>query len=124
MIGDKDVRPWGTWQILDEGDGFKVKRITVDPMQRLSYQTHQFRAEHWAIVSGTATCVVDGETIVLGPRESIDIEIGQAHRITNMHDETLVLIEVQTGSYTGEDDICRLEDDYGRSSETIQAEAV
>ena len=60
MIGEKDTRPWGTWMVLDEGDGFKVKRITVDPMQRLSYQTHEHRAEHWAVVSGrdTATSVI------------------------------------------------------------------
>lgn len=123
MIGEQDTRPWGTWTILDEGDGFKVKRITVGPMQRLSYQTHEHRAEHWAIVSGTATCVVDGEISIVGPGESIDVAVGQAHRITNMHDETLVLIEVQLGSYCGEDDIYRLEDDYGRT-ELLEAEAV
>ena len=121
MIGVKDTRPWGTWMVLDEGDGFKVKRITVDPMQRLSYQTHEHRAEHWAVVSGKATCVVDGQTIIIGPGESIDIAIGQAHRITNMDEEVLVLIEVQMGAYTGEDDIIRLEDDYGRAP---SAEAV
>ncbi|GEP40460.1 hypothetical protein NPS01_41230 [Nocardioides psychrotolerans] len=114
MIGDCDTRPWGSWQVLDEGDGFKVKRLVVAPHQRLSYQTHEHRAEHWAIVSGKATCVVDGELILAGPGQSIDVEIGQPHRITNMEDETLVLIEVQMGAYTGEDDICRLEDDYGR----------
>lgn len=124
MIGEQDTRPWGTWMILDEGEGFKVKRITVKPMQRLSYQTHEFRAEHWAIVSGTATCVVDGEIVLVGPGESIDVEVGQAHRITNMHDETLVLIEVQMGTYCGEDDICRLEDDYGRAELEYEAEAV
>ena len=116
MIGDFDERPWGSWQVLDEGEGFKVKRIVVRPHQRLSYQTHEHRSEHWAIVSGTATCVVEGELILAGPGQSIDIEIGQAHRITNMQDEVLVLIEVQMGAYTGEDDICRLEDDYGRVS--------
>lgn len=124
MIGEKDARPWGTWMVLDEGEGFKVKRITVNPQQRLSYQTHEFRAEHWAVVTGTATCVVDGEVVLIGPGESIDISIGQAHRITNMHDEVLVLIEVQMGSYTGEDDICRLEDDYGRAAADLAAEAV
>ena len=116
MIGDFDARPWGSWQILDEGDGFKVKRILVTPHQRLSYQTHEHRSEHWAIVSGTATCVIDGELVLAGPGQSVDVEIGQPHRITNMHEEDLVLIEVQMGAYTGEDDICRLEDDYGRVS--------
>jgi mannose-6-phosphate isomerase len=117
MIGDSDTRPWGGWVILDEGDGFKVKRIKVNAHSRLSYQTHEHRAEHWAIISGKATCVVDGEIIVVGPGQSIDVEIGQAHRITNQQDEPLVLIEVQMGLYTGEDDIVRLEDDYGRALE-------
>lgn len=117
MIGDSDTRPWGGWVTLDEGAGFKVKRIEVNPHSRLSYQTHEHRSEHWAIISGKATCVVDGEIIVAGPGESIDVEIGQAHRITNQQDEPLVLVEVQMGHYTGEDDIVRLEDDYGRALE-------
>jgi mannose-6-phosphate isomerase len=110
-----DERPWGSWHILDEGDGFKVKRIVVKPHCRLSYQTHAHRAEHWVVVSGKATCVVDGETVVAGPGDCVDIALGQPHRIANDEDETLVIIEVQRGSYTGEDDIVRLEDDYGRS---------
>ncbi len=110
-----DERPWGSWHILDEGVGFKVKRIVVDPGCRLSYQTHEHRAEHWVVVSGKASCVVDGQDVVAGPGECVDIAIGQPHRIANAEDETLVIIEVQRGSYTGEDDIVRLEDDYGRS---------
>ena len=119
MIGEKDTRPWGTWMVLDEGDGFKVKRITVDPMQRLSYQTHEHRAENWVVAAGTCTAVIDGETVVATAGQSIYVEIGQAHRITNMHDEVLEIIEVQLGAYTGEDDICRLEDDYGRAPATV-----
>lgn len=114
MIGDHETRPWGEWQVVDEGDGFKVKRIIVQPHQRLSYQTHVHRAEHWVVVSGKATCTVDGETTRVGPGQSIDVAQGQAHRITNAEDEILVVVEVQTGSYTGEDDIVRLEDDYDR----------
>lgn len=114
MSVTSDHRPWGSWHILDEGPGFKVKRIEVHPQARLSYQTHEHRAEQWTVVSGTATCVVDGEPVVARPGESVSIEVGQAHRITNQHDTLLVLIEVQTGAYTGEDDIVRLEDDYGR----------
>jgi mannose-6-phosphate isomerase-like protein (cupin superfamily) len=116
MIGDFDIRPWGSWTTLDEGDGFKVKRIEVSPHSRLSYQTHEHRAEHWTIVSGIATCVVDGEIIVLAAGDSVDVALGQPHRITNQQDEPLVLIEVQRGAYTGEDDIVRLEDDYGRAA--------
>ena len=115
MTSTSEDRPWGSWHVLDEGEGFKVKRIVVDPSCRLSYQTHAHRAEHWVVVSGKATCVVDGETIVAGPGDCVDVALGQAHRISNEDDQTLVIIEVQRGSYTGEDDIVRLEDDYGRS---------
>ena len=115
MVGESEERPWGSWHVLDEGDGFKVKRIVVTPGSRLSYQTHEHRAEHWVVVAGTATCTVDGETVVAGPGEYVDIKLGQPHRIGNQGDETLVIIEVQRGAYTGEDDIKRLEDDYDRA---------
>lgn len=118
MIGESDQRPWGSWHILDEGDGFKVKRIEVLPHSRLSYQTHEFRSEEWIVVSGRATCVVDGETVVAETGQIVHIDVRQPHRITNADDELLVIIEVQQGPYCGEDDICRLEDDYGRTSET------
>ena len=114
MIGDSAVRPWGSWQVLDEGDGFKVKRIVVEPGGRLSYQTHEHRAEHWTVVSGVATILIDGDERVLHVADSVNVAIGEPHRIANEHDEKLVIIEVQHGAYTGEDDICRLEDDYGR----------
>jgi mannose-6-phosphate isomerase len=113
-VQTSDSRPWGSWHILDEADGFKVKRLVVTPGSRLSLQRHEHRAEHWVVVQGTATCTVGEETVVLDPGASVDIEVGQAHRIANQGDETLVIIEVQRGSYTGEDDIVRLEDDYGR----------
>lgn len=115
MTGESENRPWGSWHVLDEGDGFKVKRIVVDAHQRLSYQTHRHRAEHWVIVFGKATCVIDGETRVAGPGDCVDVAVGQAHRICNDESESLVLIEVQRGEYTGEDDIVRIDDDYGRS---------
>jgi mannose-6-phosphate isomerase-like protein (cupin superfamily) len=114
MIGESDNRPWGSWHIIDEGDGFKVKRIEVLPHSRLSYQTHQHRSEHWVVIAGKATCVIDGQTTVRGPGESVDIAIEQPHRICNDDDQPLVIIEVQRGDYTGEDDIVRLEDDFGR----------
>lgn len=115
MIGERDSRPWGTWQVLDEGDGFKVKRITVLPGARLSYQTHEHRAEHWVVAQGRATCVIDGETVGAGVGECIDVPVGAAHRIGNAEDTELVIIEVMRGSYLGEDDIVRLEDDFGRA---------
>jgi mannose-6-phosphate isomerase len=108
-------RPWGSWQVLDEGAGYKVKRLDVHPGARLSYQTHRFRSEHWTVVRGTATCVVDDEILVVPSGGSLDVPQGAAHRISNLHDEPLSLIEVQRGDYLGEDDITRLEDDYGRS---------
>jgi len=115
MTGEFENRPWGSWHVLDEGEGYKVKRIEVMPGQRLSYQTHEHRSEHWIVIAGTATCVIDGDEIVVPTNETIFVEVGQAHRITNMHDEKLMIVEVQGGAYTGEDDIVRLEDDYGRS---------
>ena len=114
-VTTSENRPWGSWHVLDEGDGFKVKRIVVDPGRRLSYQRHELRAEHWVVVSGTATCTLDGETVVLGPGETVDVAVGQAHRIANHGDQAVVIIEVQRGAYLGEDDIVRLEDDYGRA---------
>jgi mannose-6-phosphate isomerase-like protein (cupin superfamily) len=107
-------RPWGSWHVLDEGDGYKVKRIVVHPHCRLSYQTHAHRSEHWFVVTGKATCTLDGHVRIAGPGEYVDVEVGQAHRIANEQDEVLIVVEVQQGAYTGEDDICRLEDDYGR----------
>jgi mannose-6-phosphate isomerase len=113
-VATSDVRPWGSWHVLDEGEGFKVKRIEVNPGSRLSLQWHEHRSEHWVVVTGTATCTVGEETVVLRPGGTVDIDVRQAHRIANEGVEKLVIIEVQRGSYTGEDDIVRLQDDYGR----------
>jgi mannose-6-phosphate isomerase-like protein (cupin superfamily) len=110
-----DERPWGNFTVLDdEMFDHKVKRIVVLPGKRLSYQTHAKRAEHWFIVDGDATVVLDGVEHHLTPGESIDIAIGQAHRCENHGTVPVVFIEVQHGSYFGEDDIVRLEDDFGR----------
>jgi mannose-6-phosphate isomerase len=117
-VTSSESRPWGSWHVLDEADGFKVKRIEVSPGSRLSLQKHELRAEHWFVVAGTATCTIGADTVVLAPGEAADIAIGQAHRIANQGDETLVIIEVQRGTYTGEDDIVRLQDDYGRADLT------
>ena len=109
-----DERPWGSFTVLDEGSGFKVKRIEVLAGKRLSYQKHSMRAEHWFIVSGTAKVTLDGEEIIKRAGESVDIATGAAHRVENPGDELLVFIEVQQGNYLGEDDIVRLQDDFGR----------
>lgn len=110
-----DQRPWGTFTVLDEADGYKVKRIEVLPGKRLSYQKHAQRAEHWFIVAGTAKVTLDGKDIFLKPGEYVDIAVGAAHRIENPGEEKVVFIEVQRGGYLGEDDIERLQDDFGRT---------
>ena len=109
-----DQRPWGTFTVLDEADDFKVKRIEVLPGKRLSYQKHAQRAEHWVVVEGTAKVTLDGHDIVVNAGEASDIAIGTAHRVENPGDKMLVFIEVQRGGYLGEDDIVRLQDDFGR----------
>jgi mannose-6-phosphate isomerase-like protein (cupin superfamily) len=111
---DSETRPWGSWHVIDVSDGYKVKRIHVAPGQRLSLQTHEHRSEHWVVIQGEATCTVGEETVVVGTGQSIDVPLGAAHRLANEGSEELVIIEVQLGSYTGEDDITRLQDDYGR----------
>jgi mannose-6-phosphate isomerase-like protein (cupin superfamily) len=111
-----DRRPWGTFTVLDEGDNFKVKRIEVLPGKRLSYQKHAQRAEHWFMVQGTARVTLDDKEITVAAGAAIDIGLGAAHRVENAGDQLLVFIEVQRGSYLGEDDIVRLQDDFGRST--------
>ena len=102
--------------MLEEAASHKIKRMTVSPGQRLSYQRHQQRAEHWYIVSGQACVTLEDVEHIIGQGHAIDIPRGSAHRVANKTDELLVLIEIQVGDYFGEDDIERLEDDYGRGS--------
>jgi len=109
-----DERPWGSFTVLDEGEGFKVKRLEVFPGKRLSYQRHRQRSEHWFIVRGTARITLDGEVVDKNAGEAVDIKSGTAHRVENPGPDLLVFIEVQTGTYFGEDDIVRIEDDFGR----------
>jgi mannose-1-phosphate guanylyltransferase/mannose-6-phosphate isomerase len=108
-------RPWGSYELLVQGEGFQVKRIVVNPGQRLSLQMHHHRAEHWVVVRGTAEVVNGDETMLLTEDQSTYIPIGAKHRLSNPGKYPLELIEVQSGSYLGEDDIVRFEDVYGRS---------
>lgn len=110
-----DERPWGNYTVLDEGAGYKVKRIVVLPGKRLSYQKHARRAEHWMIVGGIARVTLDGREIDLKAGDHIDIPLGAAHRIQNPGETDCIFIEVQQGDYLGEDDITRLQDDFGRT---------
>ena len=107
-------RPWGKYEVLQESATHKVKCIWVNPGKRLSYQRHKFRAEHWFIVSGTAEVTINGEISKVGPGDAVDFGIGVLHRIHNVGSEDVVFVEVQTGTYFGEDDIERVEDDFGR----------
>jgi len=110
----EDVRPWGRYEILSENSDHKVKRIIVNSGARFSYQRHQHRAEHWFIVSGQAKVTHNGAEIEMSAGDSIDMAQGDLHRLANIGSEPVVFIEVQTGTYFGEDDIERIEDDYNR----------
>ena len=110
----KMYRPWGFFETLLESEIFKVKLITVKPKSRLSLQSHRFRAEHWVVVKGSAVVTLEKEEIHLTTSQSIYIPQKQKHRLQNRTDNLLSIIEVQTGSYFGEDDIIRYEDDYSR----------
>ena len=108
-------RPWGTYSVLDDNERYKIKRIVVKPGKRLSLQKHLHRSEHWVVVSGTATCTVGDKTFYVRSNESTYIPMGELHRLQNEGKLPLVIVEVQVGEYTGEDDIIRLQDDFKRS---------
>ncbi len=108
-------RPWGSYTVLTEGDSFKVKTLEVHPGRRLSYQKHARRSEHWFVVTGEGIVTLDGVDVPVHRGSTIDVGLGVAHRIHNTGSRPLVFVEVQHGDYFGEDDIVRLEDDYGRS---------
>jgi mannose-1-phosphate guanylyltransferase/mannose-1-phosphate guanylyltransferase/mannose-6-phosphate isomerase len=109
-----EVRPWGRFEILRDTDDFKSKVIVVEPGQRLSYQSHRHREEHWVIVSGHPVVTLDGERLELAPRQHVHIPLGAKHRIENPGAEPVVFVEVQLGDSFAEDDIVRYEDDYRR----------
>jgi len=113
--GGRGDRPWGYYLVLYEEERLKVKRFLVRPGKRMSLQRHRHRAEHWHLVRGEALVTLDGEGIRMEAGQSLDIPQGAVHRIENVGEEDVVVIEVQTGSYLGEDDIERLEDDFGRA---------
>ena len=113
-LHQKVFRPWGSYESLVVGEQFQVKRLTVAPGQTLSLQLHHHRAEHWVVVSGEAQITRGEEQLTLGPDESTYIPIGMKHRLANRGTAPLEVIEVQSGSYLGEDDIVRFDDVYGR----------
>ena len=113
-IAVTETRPWGRWTVLGEGDGYKVKRLEVNPGHRLSLQFHHRRSEHWIVVSGTARVVIGERIEYVQAQESTFVPAGASHRIENPGPLPLIIIEIQSGPYLGEDDIVRLQDDYGR----------
>ena len=114
QIHTKAYRPWGSYEVLEEGEGFKIKKIIVKSGARLSLQKHSYRSEHWIVVAGEASVRIENTTRTLYANQSTYIAPGQIHRLENTAKTPLVLIEVQVGSYLGEDDIIRIEDDYKR----------
>ena len=107
-------RPWGSYTVLEEKDGYKIKRIVVEQGKRISLQKHFHRSEHWVVLSGSATVTINEKVFTVNPNESTYIKAGDVHRLENQGKLPLVIIETQVGEYTGEDDIVRLDDDYKR----------
>jgi mannose-1-phosphate guanylyltransferase/mannose-6-phosphate isomerase len=107
-------RPWGSYESLDSGPRFQVKRLMVSPGKKLSLQLHHKRAEHWVVVRGVATVTCGDQTFDLKENQSTFIPLGEKHRLENRQAEPLEVIEVQSGDYLGEDDIVRFDDDFGR----------
>ncbi|MBP6915128.1 MAG: phosphomannose isomerase type II C-terminal cupin domain [Syntrophaceae bacterium] len=114
MMKEDNKRPWGYYEILSDAPDHKVKRIIVNPGGVLSLQRHKKRAEHWFVVSGEGMVTLEKDKYPVKPGSAIDIVVGAAHRMENTSANDLIIIEIQTGTYFGEDDIERLEDKYGR----------
>ena len=110
-----DHRPWGFFEVLSDALNHKVKRIIVYPGKRLSLQRHRLRSEHWYVIAGEGIITIDGKELSLSAGQAIDINRGELHRIQNPGSENMTFIEIQTGEYFGEDDIERIEDDFGRT---------
>lgn len=111
---ERTLRPWGWFETVSEVAGHKIKRIQVSPGQQISLQKHHHRAEHWVVVCGTAHVTLDDRVFDLPVGGHCDIALGQVHRLANRTTQAVEIIEVQFGDYLGEDDIVRMQDDYGR----------
>ena len=114
-MNERDERPWGSYEVLVDAPDHKVKEIVVKPGKRLSLQKHARRSEHWFVVRGTGVVSLDGAPVEVGAGVAVDVALGASHRIENTGSVDLVFVEVQHGEYFGEDDIVRLEDDFGRA---------
>lgn len=107
-------RPWGSYEVIQTQPNFQIKKISVNPGNRLSLQSHKYRSEHWFILSGSGQVQIDEQIIVIGAQESVFIPVGAKHRVKALGENKLEFIEIQTGSTFDEDDIVRYEDDFGR----------
>lgn len=114
QAGDSSLRPWGSWRVLEVFPHSVLKRIEVLPGKRLSLQRHRHRAEHWVVADGEASVLVGQQTLRLATGQCIDIPVGAVHRLANESSSTVIVMELQHGALLSEDDIERLEDDYGR----------
>ncbi len=114
-MNETGIRPWGMYEVLASETSFQVKTITVSSGQRLSYQRHRYRSEHWYVVLGDGLVTLEGTTLDVTAGSTVDVAVGMAHRIQNVGTGPLLFVEVQRGTYFGEDDIERLSDDYGRA---------
>jgi mannose-6-phosphate isomerase-like protein (cupin superfamily) len=110
-----ELRPWGSFELIETQSLFQIKKLVVKPGKRLSLQTHEFRSEHWFVLSGNGEVQKDEELIIIGMHDSIFIPVGSKHRVTSTGDTDLVFIEIQTGVSFDENDIVRYEDDFGRA---------
>jgi mannose-6-phosphate isomerase len=115
MALERDERPWGSYEVLVDAPDHKVKQILVKPGKRLSLQKHARRSEHWFVVRGSGVVTLNDSPVSVEPGTAVDIGLGASHRIENTGTADLVFVEVQHGDYFGEDDIVRLEDDFGRA---------
>ena len=111
---DKENRPWGSFYVIHEDEKYKLKRLEIEPNKRLSYQFHEKRSETWVIINGSPSITINDITKTFNEGDTIIIPVGTKHRIENKGQEIIVLIEIQTGAYFGEDDITRIEDDFNR----------
>jgi mannose-6-phosphate isomerase len=119
---DDSIRPWGHYEVLYDGEDCKVKRIIVKSGGKLSYQYHNHREEYWQVISGNGVVTIQDTDLDIGPGAQVRIPKGVRHRVRNNWKKDLVFIEIQTGDYFGEDDIVRLEDDYGRLTKTEESQ--
>lgn len=119
IVGEKDTRPWGAWEVVATGGKYVVKRIVVSPGSRLSLQRHRYREEHWIVVEGDGVVTRDAERIPVAAGSTVHLPLGCVHRVENFSESDLVFIEVQRGDPLDENDIERLEDDYGRAEASV-----